>query len=77
LRPLRRARVPALGPPHLRGMLLRMWVLTQAAAFLLGGYVATFPAGPENSPDPLQTLAVYTNVFRKIGRVTLGVTVVL
>ena len=38
-----------------------------AAAFLLGGYVATFTAVPENITDPLQTLPVYTNVFSKIG----------
>jgi POT family proton-dependent oligopeptide transporter len=52
-------------------------VLTQAAAFLLGGYVATFTAVPENITDPLQTLPVYTDVFSKIGLVTLGVTVVM
>ena len=32
---------------------------------------------PENITDPLQTLPVYTNVFSKIGLVTLGVTVVM
>lgn len=52
-------------------------VSDQAAAFLLGGYVATFTAVPENITDPLQTLPVYTNVFSKIGLVTLGVTVVM
>lgn len=52
-------------------------VSDRAAAFLLGGYVATFTAVPENITDPLQTLPVYTNVFSKIGTVTLGVTVVM
>ncbi len=47
-------------------------VLTQAAAFLLGGYAATFTAVPDNITDPLETLPVYTNVFGKIGLVTLG-----
>ncbi len=42
-----------------------MWFLTQAAAFLLGGYVATFTAVPDNITDP------------KIGLVTLGVAVVM
>ena len=50
---------------------------TQAAAFLLGGYVATFTAVPDNITDPLETLPVYTNVFGKIGLVTLGVAVVM
>lgn len=42
-----------------------------------GGYVATFTAVPENITDPLQTLPIYTNVFSKIGLVTLAVTVVM
>jgi hypothetical protein len=69
--------VAALVPQHLMGFILGMWFLTQAAAFLLGGYVATFTAVPENITDPLQTLPVYTDVFSKIGLVTLGVTVVM
>ncbi len=45
------------------GFILGMWFLTQAAAFLLGGYVATFTAVPDNITDPLETFPVYTNVF--------------
>ena len=67
----------ALVPQHLMGFILGMWFLTQAAAFLLGGYVATFTAVPDNITDPLQTLPIYTDVFSKIGLVTLGVTVVM
>ncbi len=61
------AMVAALVPQHLMGFILGMWFLTQAAAFLMGGYVATFTAVPENITDPLQTLPVYTSVFSKIG----------
>ncbi|VEB52599.1 PTR2 family transport protein [Salmonella enterica subsp. enterica] len=57
--------VAALVPQHLMGFILGMWFLTQAAAFLLGGYVATFTAVPENITDPLQTLPIYTGVFSK------------
>ena len=71
------AMVAALVPQHLMGFILGMWFLTQAAAFLMGGYVATFTAVPENITDPLQTLPIYTNVFSKIGLVTLAVTVVM
>ncbi len=71
------AMVAALVPQHLMGFILGMWFLTQAAAFLLGGYVATFTAVPENITDPLQTLPIYTGVFSKIGLVTLAVTVVM
>lgn len=71
------AMVAALVPQHLMGFILGMWFLTQATAFLLGGYVATFTAVPDNVTDPLQTLPIYTSVFSKIGLVTLGVTVVM
>lgn len=71
------AMVAALVPQHLMGFILGMWFLTRAAAFLLGGYVATFTAVPENITDPLQTLPIYTGVFSKIGLVTLAVTVVM
>lgn len=50
------AMVAALVPQHLMGFILGMWFLTQAAAFLLGGYVATFTAVPDNITDPLETL---------------------
>lgn len=70
------AMVAALVPQHLMGFILGMWFLTRAAAFLMGGYVATFTAVPENITDPLQTLPIYTNVFSKIGLVT-AVTVVM
>lgn len=71
------AMIAATVPQHLMGFILGMWFLTQAAAFLLGGYVATFTAVPDNITDPLETLPVYTNVFGKIGLVTLGVAVVM
>lgn len=61
------AMIAAPVPQHLMGFILGMWFLTQAAAFLLGGYVATFTAVPDNITDPLETLPVYTNVFGKIG----------
>lgn len=61
------AMIAATVPQHLMGFILGMWFLTQAAAFLLGGYVATFTAVPDNITDPLETLPVYTNVFGKIG----------
>lgn len=66
------AMVAALVPQHLMGFILGMWFLTQAAAFLLGGYVATFTAVPDTITDPLQTLPIYTDVFSKIGLVTTG-----
>ena len=71
------AMVAALVPQHLMGFILGMWFLTQAAAFLMGVMSPRSPAVPENILDPLQTLPIYTNVFSKIGLVTLAVTVVM
>ncbi|ARD39714.1 dipeptide/tripeptide permease DtpB [Edwardsiella ictaluri] len=71
------AMVAALVPQYLMGFILGMWFLTQAAAFLLGGYVATLTAVPAGIHDPLQTLPIYTGVFGKIGIATLIVTLVM
>ena len=54
-----------------------MWFLTQAAALLLGGYVATFTAVPESLNDPLQTLPIYTGVFSKIGITTFVIALIM
>lgn len=69
--------IAALVPQHLMGFILGMWFLTQAAAFLLGGYVAAFTRHQTTLPIPLETLPVYTSVFVKIGLGTLGVAVVM
>lgn len=71
------AMVAALVPQYLMGFILGMWFLTQAAAFLLGGYVATFTAVPEGINDPLQTLPIYTGVFSKIGIATFVIAIIM
>lgn len=71
------AMVAALVPQSMMGLILGMWFLTQAAAFLLGGYVATITAVPDGITDPLQTLPIYTDVFGKIGIATLIVTLIV
>ncbi|MDS0787473.1 dipeptide/tripeptide permease DtpB [Proteus vulgaris] len=71
------AMVAAFVPQYMMGFILGMWFLTQATAYLLGGYVATFTAAPEGITDPLQTLPIYTDVFGKIGIVTLIVGLVM
>ncbi|MEG2113339.1 MAG: oligopeptide:H+ symporter, partial [Hafnia sp.] len=71
------AMVAALVPQYLMGFILGMWFLTQAAAFLLGGYVAPFTAVPEGISDPLQTLPIYTGVFSKIGIATFIIAIIM
>ena len=71
------AMVAALVPQTMMGFILGMWFVTQAAAFLLGGYVATFTAVPESLNDPLQTLPIYTGVFSKIGITTFVIALIM
>ncbi|OTA18492.1 Di/tripeptide permease [Xenorhabdus vietnamensis] len=71
------AMVAAFVPSYLTGFILGMWFLSQAAASVLGSYVATFTAAPKGVTDPLQTLPIYTGVFSKIGIATLVVTVIM
>ncbi|MCW8328728.1 oligopeptide:H+ symporter [Photobacterium sp. SDRW27] len=71
------AMVASLVPQRLMGFTMGAWFLTQAASFIIGGYVASFSAVPENVTDPLQTLPLYTEVFQNIGIVTLGVAILM
>lgn len=71
------AMIAAFVPQYMMGFILGMWFLTQATAYLLGGHVATFTAPPEGITDPLQTLPIYTDVFGKIGIVTLVVGLIM
>ncbi|TGA72108.1 MFS transporter [Aliivibrio fischeri] len=71
------AMVASLVPQRLMGFTMGAWFLTQAASFIIGGYVATFSATPEHLTDPLDTLPVYTELFQNIGFVTLAVAIVM
>ncbi|ELR67929.1 Di/tripeptide permease DtpB [Photobacterium marinum] len=71
------AMVASLVPQRLMGFTMGAWFLTQAASFIIGGYVASFSAVPENVTDPLKTLPLYTEVFQNIGLVTLAVAFVM
>ena len=71
------AMVASLVPQRLMGFTMGVWFLTQAASSIIGGYVASFSAVPENIIDPLKTLPLYVDVFQKIGLVTLAVAVVM
>ncbi len=71
------AMIASLVPQHLMGFTMGAWFLTQAASFVIGGYVASFSAVPENVTEPLKTLPLYTDVFQNIGLITLGVAIVM
>jgi POT family proton-dependent oligopeptide transporter len=59
------------------GFTMGAWFLTQAASSIIGGYVASLSAVPENITDPLKTLPLYVELFQNIGLVTLAVAVVM
>ncbi len=70
--------VAALVPQHLMGFYSGMWFLTRAAAFLLGGYVATFTAVPESaSPIRCRRCPFIPASLANWSEVTLAVTVVM
>ncbi|PJE80190.1 Dipeptide and tripeptide permease B [invertebrate metagenome] len=71
------AMVAALVPQRLMGFIMGAWFLTQAASFVIGGWIATLMAVPENVTDPLQTLPIYTHTFMQIGIATTVVAVLM
>jgi POT family proton-dependent oligopeptide transporter len=71
------AMVASLVPQRLMGFTMGAWFLTQAASSIIGGYVASLSAVPENITDPLETLPLYVELFQNIGLVTLAVAVVM
>jgi len=71
------AMVASLVPQRLMGFTMGAWFLTQAASFIIGGYVATLTTVTEKVSGPLQTLPLYTQVFQNIGIVTFIVAILM
>lgn len=69
--------VSKLVPQRLLGFLMGAWFLTTAISAILAGEVASLTAVPKDVVDPLQTLPVYSEVFTKIGLVTLAITIIM
>ena len=53
------------------------WFLTTAGANIIGGYVASRMAVPENVTDPLMSLDIYGHVFLQIGVATAVIAVLM
>jgi POT family proton-dependent oligopeptide transporter len=71
------AMVAQLVPQRLMGFIMGSWFLTTAGANLIGGYVASMMAVPENVTDPVMSLEVYSRVFMQIGVATAVVAVLM
>lgn len=75
LSPVGLAMITVLSPPHLVGMMMGVWFLSQSAAFAIGGALATLASIPNQLP-PEASLPIYTHAFLLYGSITLGLTVV-
>lgn len=62
LSPIGLAMITTLSPKHLVGMMMGVWFLTQAAAFAIGGGLATLAAIPAKATPP-NALAIYDKAF--------------
>ncbi len=70
--------VAKLVPQRMVGFLMGAWFLANAAASMIGGFVATFASTPDTvNATALDMLPVYTELFRDIGLFTLLVTVAM
>ncbi len=70
LSPIGLSMITTLSPRHLVGMMMGVWFLTQAAAFAIGGGLATIAAVPANTTVPT-ALKIYDKAFFIYGSLSL------
>lgn len=70
LSPIGLAMITTLSPRHLVGMMMGVWFLTQAAAFAIGGGLATFSSIPAKTTSTV-SLAIYDKAFFLYGSLSL------
>lgn len=68
--PIGLAMVTRLSPPHLVGMMMGVWFLTQSAAFAIGGGLATLSDVPKEVL-PASSLEIYAHAFFIYGGLSL------
>ncbi|WP_272680811.1 dipeptide/tripeptide permease DtpA [Providencia sp. PROV129] len=72
------AMVAQLVPQRLMGFIMGAWFLTNSAAAFIAGYVASMAAAPEGElTSKVESLAVYSDVFLKIGLVTGAIAIIM
>ncbi len=69
--PIGLAMVTRLSPPHLVGMMMGVWFLTQSAAFAIGGGLATLSDVPKQITG-LASLDIYSHAFFIYGSISLA-----
>lgn len=75
LSPVGLAMVTTLSPKHLVGMMMGVWFLTQAAAFAIGGGLATLSSVPAKTPA-VTSLPVYDKAFFIYGGLSLALAII-
>jgi proton-dependent oligopeptide transporter, POT family len=70
LSPIGLSMITTLSPKHLVGMMMGVWFLTQAAAFAIGGGLATLSSISKNTPTEV-ALGIYDKAFFIYGGLSL------
>jgi proton-dependent oligopeptide transporter, POT family len=70
LSPIGLSMITTLSPKHLVGMMMGVWFLTQAAAFAIGGGLATLASIPKSTPAEI-ALEIYNKAFFVYGGISL------
>ena len=71
------AMVAELVPAKMAGFVMGIWFLTSSVAGFTGAWVASYTALPTSVQPGVESLMLYTDVFGKIGGVTLLVALIL
>ncbi|MCG6266434.1 dipeptide/tripeptide permease DtpA [Vibrio furnissii] len=69
------AMVAQLVPQRMMGFAMGMWFLTSATAAVIAGWVASLTSVPSHIASSTESLAIYSDVFGKIGYATAIITV--
>nr|WP_272924576.1 MULTISPECIES: dipeptide/tripeptide permease DtpA [unclassified Vibrio] len=70
------AMVAQLVPQRMMGFAMGMWFLTSATAAVIAGWVASLTSVPDQITSAHESLAIYGDVFGKIGYTTAGITLI-
>lgn len=71
------AMISKLAPQRIMGFMMGVWFMSTSIAMIFGGYVADMASIPENITNPIISLGIYSNLFFKIGLVSLVISLIM
>ena len=71
------AMVTKLVPQRVMGFMMGAWFMSSAVAMALGGFVASFASVPHGIKDPVESLAIYSSLFIKLGVAAFIISVIM